>query len=99
MTQVMAGPCRGVRWLSFRLKNGQSISPAKLNAVWSDAAECGDCSVRREEIEGAGCVYALYAPHGLCMPRRAELRMRALLEKAGYAFTMGALGGRRPGDG
>lgn len=98
MVKLVPNPPTGVRWLFFRLKPGQSISPARLKAAWSDAAETNDCSVRREQIEGAGHVYALYAPNGLCMPRRAELRMRFLLEEAGYSFTMGALAGRRPGD-
>ncbi|MFL0337401.1 MULTISPECIES: hypothetical protein [Stenotrophomonas] len=98
MAKLVQSPPAGVRWLFFRLKPGQSISPTRLKAAWSDATETDDCSVRREEIEGAGYVYALYAPNGLCMPRRAELRMRVLLEEAGYSFTMGALAGRRPGD-
>lgn len=55
--------------------------------------------MRREIIDGAGYVYALYAPNGLRSPRRVELRMRALLEEAGYAFTMGSLAGRHPADG
>lgn len=59
-------------------------------SVWSEAAESNDCAVRREIIDGAGYVYALYAPNSLLSPRRVELRMRALLEEAGYAFTMGA---------
>lgn len=89
----------GVRWLFFRLRNGQSISPARLMSVWSEAAESNDCAVRREIIDGAGYVYALYAPNSLLSPRRVELRMRALLEEAGYAFAMGSLAGRHPGDG
>ena len=39
---------RIVRWLSFRLKNGQSIGPEKLKAIWSDASETNNCIVRRE---------------------------------------------------
>ncbi|SFR87917.1 hypothetical protein SAMN04487782_1545 [Stenotrophomonas maltophilia] len=89
----------GVRWLFFRLRNGQSISPARLMSVWCEATESTECAVRREIIDGAGYVYALYAPNGLRSPRRVELRMRALLEQAGYAFTMGTLAGRHPGDG
>ncbi|WP_434029024.1 hypothetical protein [[Pseudomonas] boreopolis] len=96
MAKVARLPPPGVRWLTFRLHNGQSIGPARLQAVWSDAAETNDCSVRREHVEGAGYVYALYAPSGLRLPRRAELRMRALLESAGYVFTMAALAGRAP---
>lgn len=44
----------GVRWLFFRLRNGQSISPARLMSVWSEAAESNECAVRREIIDGAG---------------------------------------------
>lgn len=89
----------GVRWLFFRLRSGHSISPARLMSVWCEAAESNECAVRRETIDGAGYVYALYAPNGLRSPRGVELRMRALLEQAGYAFTMGSLAGRHPGDG
>ncbi|PZS90848.1 hypothetical protein [Stenotrophomonas maltophilia] len=99
MTRLNPTQSLGVRWLFFRLRNGQSISPARLMSVWSKAAESNDCAVRRENIDGAGYVYALYAPNSLLSPRRVELRMRALLEEAGYAFTMGSLAGRRPGEG
>ncbi|WMJ70694.1 hypothetical protein [Stenotrophomonas sp. 24(2023)] len=83
-----------VRWLSFRLRNGQSIGPAALSAGWSQAAATNGCTVRREAIEGAGVVYALYGPNSLPSPRAAELNMRRFLEDAGYVFTMGSLGGR-----
>lgn len=83
-----------VRWLSFRLKNGQSIGPGKLKAIWSDASETNNCSVRREQGPDGHVVYALYASRGLQMPRRAEIRLRGMLENAGYAFTMGAIAGR-----
>jgi hypothetical protein len=99
MVNLTYHPPLGVRWLTFRLRNGQSIGPEKLRAVWSDAAETNNCSVRREHVEGAGFVYALYAPSGLCVPRRAELRMRLLLEEAGYAFSMGVLTGSHPAYG
>ncbi|HDS1837341.1 TPA: hypothetical protein QEM98_003482, partial [Stenotrophomonas maltophilia] len=46
-----------------------------------------------EAIEGAGVVYALYAPANLASPRRAEMRMREFLMSSGYTFTMGTLGG------
>ncbi|WP_313178482.1 hypothetical protein [Stenotrophomonas sp.] len=98
MVTVTRNPPTGVRWLFFRLRHGQSISPGRLHATWSDAAETNDCAVRREVVEGAGYVYALYAPHGLQAPRRAERRMRSLLEDGGYCFTMGALAGRRAGE-
>ena len=99
MARLEPAQLPGVRWLFFRLRNGQSISPARLMSVWCEAAESNDCAVRREVIDGAGYVYALYAPNGLRSPRRVELRMRALLEEAGYAFTMGSLAGRYPADG
>lgn|GEM_PF-231170 len=83
-----------VRWLSFRLRNGQSISPTKLLAGWGAATAMPGCSVRRESVLGAGMVYALYAPDSLASPRRAEMSMRRFLEEEGYAFTMGSLGSR-----
>lgn len=99
MARLDPAQAPGVRWLFFRLRNGQSISPARLMSVWREATESTDCAVRREIIDGAGYVYALYAPNGLRSPRRVELRMRALLEEAGYAFTMVSLAGRHPADG
>lgn len=77
-----------VRWLSFRLRTGQSIGPEKLRAFWSDAAETNSCRVRRENGTDGHVVYVLYASQGLPMPHRAELRLRAILEAAGYGFTM-----------
>ena len=59
MASLNYHPPLGVRWLTFRLRNGHSIGPEKLRAVWSDAAETNNCSVRREHVEGAGFVYAL----------------------------------------
>ncbi len=58
MSKVMAD----VRWLTFRLKNGQSIGPERLKDGWVIASETARCEVRREHIEGSGLVYALYAP-------------------------------------
>lgn len=81
-----------VRWLTFRLKNGQSIGPDQLKDGWVLASESRHCGVRRERIEGAGVVYALYGPPDLPSPRRAELRMRDFLMRSGYTFTMGTLG-------
>ncbi|EQM76037.1 hypothetical protein GGD72_001250 [Stenotrophomonas maltophilia] len=82
-----------VRWLTFRLKNGQSIGPDRLKDGWVIASETARCGVRREHIEGSGLVYALYAPANLASPRRAEMRMREFLMSSGYTFTMGTLGG------
>nr|WP_232503936.1 hypothetical protein [Stenotrophomonas sp. 8(2023)] len=89
MSKVMAD----VRWLTFRLKNGQSIGPERLKDGWVIASETARCEVRREHIEGSGLVYALYAPASLASPRRAEMRMREFLMSSGYTFTMGTLGG------
>ena len=77
-----------VRWLTFRLMNGQSIGPDRLKDGWVIASETRHCGVRREAI-----VYALYAPANLASPRRAEMRMREFLMSSGYTFTMGTLGG------
>lgn len=74
MARLNPAQSLGVRWLFFRLRNGQSISPARLMSVWSEAAESNDCAVRREIIDGAGYVYALYAPNSLLSPRRVERR-------------------------
>ncbi|WP_182656862.1 hypothetical protein [Stenotrophomonas lacuserhaii] len=82
------------RWLSFRLRNGQSIAPAKLRAGWAAAAAVPDISVRREDIESGTVVYALYGPSSLGAPQVAEMRMRQFLMDEGYTFTMGTLGAR-----
>ena len=55
MSKIMAD----VRWLTFRLKNGQSIGPERLKDGWVIASETARCEVRREHIEGSGLVYAL----------------------------------------
>ncbi len=90
---AMSKPTTEVRWLTFRLMNGQSIGPERLRDGWSTASETRHCGVRREAIEGAGVVYALYGPANLASPRRAEMRMREFLMSSGYTFTMGTLGG------
>ncbi|KRG69528.1 hypothetical protein ABB28_15775 [Stenotrophomonas chelatiphaga] len=82
------------RWLSFRLRNGQSIAPAKLRAGWAAAAAVPGISVRREDIESGTVVYALYGPSSLGAPQVAEMRMRQFLMDEGYTFTMGTLGAR-----
>ncbi len=89
----MKQPIADVRWLTFRLKNGQSIGPEQLKDGWVTAAGTRHCGVRRERHEGHGTVYALYAPADLASPRTAELRMRDFLMRSGYIFTMGTLGG------
>ena len=82
-----------IRWLSFRLRNGQSIAPGKLKEAWSNAAQTSHCAVKRDSLQGGVCVYGLYAPERLISPRDAELRMREFLSREGYVFTMGALRG------
>jgi len=77
-----------VRWLSFRLRNGQSIGPEKLRAAWEQAAETRRCAVRREVFPGGLAVYSLYGPGFLISPQKAEESMRAFLTKEGYVFTM-----------
>ena len=83
-----------IRCLSFRLRNGQSIAPAKLRAGWAAAAAVPGISVRREDIESGTIVYALYGPSSLNAPQVAEMRMRQFLMDEGYTFTMGTLGAR-----
>lgn len=83
-----------VRWLSFRLRNGQSIGPDRLLQAWSWACEHPRCAVRRESMNEGHCVYALYGPESLASPKLAEQRMREYLLDAGYIFTMGSLGRR-----
>ncbi len=83
-----------VRWLSFRLRNGQSIGPDKLQAGWNDAAAADGCSVRRERLDEGGVVYALYGPSTLNAPHAVELRMRRFLMDHGYVFSMGTMGAR-----
>lgn len=88
-----------VRWLSFRLRKGQSIGPERLKAFWSYSAETNSCKVRRENGTDGDVVYVLYASRGLPMPHRAEMRLRATLEAAGYGFTMGSVACRHPIEG
>jgi len=87
-----------VRWLSFRLRNGQSIGPEKLRAAWEQAAETRRCAVRREVLPGGLAVYSLYAPSFLISPQKAEESIRTFLTKEGYLFTMTHVAGkeRRP---
>ena len=82
-----------IRWLSFRLRNGQSIAPGKLKEAWSNAAQSSRCAVTREMASGCSAIYGLYGPERLVSPRNAELRMREFLAKEGYVFTMGSLSG------
>ncbi len=82
------------RWLSFRLRNGQSIGRAKLQAGWAAAAAVPGITVKREDLEMGSPVYALYGPSSLSAPQAAEMRMRKFLMDEGYIFTMGTLGAR-----
>jgi len=84
-----------IRWLSFRLRNGQSIGRAKLQAGWAAAAAVPGIRVRREDLDAGTVVYALYGPSSLSAPQAAEMRMRQFLMDEGYTFTMGALGARQ----
>lgn len=81
----------GKRWLSFRLRSGQSIAPGKLKEAWSYATQTSRCAVRRDVLGSSACVYGLYAPERLASPRSAELRMRDFLTKEGYVFTMSTI--------
>lgn len=83
-----------IRWLSFRLRNGQSIGREKLQAGWAAAAAVNGSTVRREDMDGSSVVYALYGPSSLTAPHAVEMRMRDFLIQQGYTFTMGALGAR-----
>ena len=82
-----------MRWLTLRLGNNQSIGPGVLRELWSNACETNQSSVTRD-TDGRSTAYALHSPTSLAYPKRAELRMRELLEKAGYTFTMGSLADR-----
>lgn len=77
-----------VRWLSFRLHNGQTIGPEKLRQAWIQAAGHPRCEVRREVSQGGLPIYFLYGPAYLVSPKRAEDEIRAFLTKGGYVFTM-----------
>ncbi|WP_165835690.1 hypothetical protein [Stenotrophomonas sp. SPM] len=83
-----------VRWLSFRLRNGQSIGPQRLREAWTWACQSQRSGVRREQLGEDHWVYALYGPELITCPRTAEQRMRGFLLEAGYIFTMGSLGRR-----
>ena len=59
MSKIMAD----VRWLTFRLKNGQSIGPERLKDGWVIASETARCEVRREHIEDrAWCMPCMRRP-------------------------------------
>ncbi|WP_256773909.1 hypothetical protein [Stenotrophomonas sp.] len=83
-----------MRWLTLRLGNNQSIGPKVLSDLWSNACETNQSSVTRDTMPGKSTSYALHAPLSLAYPKRAELRMRKLLEEAGYTFTLGSLADR-----
>lgn len=86
-----------VRWLSFRLRNGQSIGPTKLRAAWEQAAETRRCAVRREVLPSGLAVYSLYAPGFLISPQKAEESIREFLKREGYLFTMTHVAGKERG--
>lgn len=83
-----------VRWLSFRLRNGQSIGPDKLKAAWIEAAETRRCAVRREVLPDGLSIYSLYGPGFLISPQKAEGSIRAFLTREGYLFTMTRIVGK-----
>lgn len=83
-----------MRWLTLRLGHNQSIGPKQLMDLWSNACETNHSSVTRDASGGTPVSYALHAPTSLASPKRAELRMRQLLEDAGYRFTLGSLADR-----
>lgn len=83
-----------MRWLTLRLGHNQSIGPRQLQDLWANACETNKSSVTREALDGKPVAYALHAPTSLGSPKRAELRMRRLLEDAGYRFTLGTLADR-----
>lgn len=83
-----------MRWLTLRLGNNQSIGPKDLANLWANACETNQSSVTRDITGGKVPAYALHAPLSLAYPKRAELRMRRLLEDAGYTFTLGTLADR-----
>lgn len=83
-----------MRWLTLRLGNNQSIGPRQLKDLWSDASETNHSSVTRDTQGGRAVAYALHAPVSLASPKRAEMRMRRLLEDAGFTFTLGTLADR-----
>ncbi len=81
-----------VRWLSFRLRNGQSIGPDELRQAWRWACQNPRGGVRRESIGDGVWVYGLYGPEFISNHQEAEQRMRGFLTNSGYTFTIGPLG-------
>lgn len=80
-----------IEWFKFHLGNRQSIGPATLRALWSDACDSFDISVNRQMHSIAGhttVTYSLCASPRLQNPKNVELRMRKLLEASNYAFSM-----------
>ncbi len=76
-----------VRWLTLRLNSSQSIGPAALRELWSQACESNVVSVSRENSHGS-ISYGLHATVSLMNPRRAEVRMRQLLEQSHFLFSL-----------
>ncbi|HBK45112.1 MAG TPA: hypothetical protein DDZ67_01485 [Xanthomonadaceae bacterium] len=79
-----------MRWLTLRLNSKQSIGPDTLLQLWSSACESNHVSVSREHSK-EGVSYGLHATSHLMNPRRAELRMRELLEESRFVFSLSVL--------
>lgn len=78
----------------FTLGQGQSISPAALQALWADACESKDVSVGRQppSFRGNGKpTYALYASPSLANMREIERRLRERLEASHLRASLIAL--------
>jgi len=70
-----------VAWLSFRLRNGQSVGPENFKFAWSEAAETGRCAVQRRVLSSGRSVHSLYGPGFLISLQGVIERMRTLLTR------------------
>ncbi|KAF1717216.1 hypothetical protein [Pseudoxanthomonas wuyuanensis] len=74
-----------VEWFKFHLRNGQSIGPSALRALWADACGTLDISVSRN-VQTLGphttTVYSLHGSPRLQNLAVVENRLRELLEQS-----------------
>lgn len=79
-----------IQFFVLHVGSRQTIGPDALRVMWATACESMDISVARL-VHGANgdssISYSLYT-HPSADRKHAESRMRSLLEKSGYLFTL-----------
>ena len=73
----------------FRLSNGQSIGPAVLRRLWSQACSSDDVTVSRHSrpFDAQGHTYSLCGPARTANLAGIEERLRRLLDKRAIGAT------------